>query len=140
MKEKYGNIRRVFIEGEKPQVYDKATRTAYMDFQSDKQTRTETVKGKETTVEVEGFSGFTASVDGLLDYGHLKSQLIEAGYPQKEEHALAFNTIDALLKKVDGETLTEAEQADIEAYKEFSEYRSLCANCAKAILAQVFNS
>ena len=72
-----------------------------------------------------------------MDYAHIKSQLVEAAFPQKEEHALAFNTIDALMKKVDGEELTAEEQADIASYKEFAEYRNICANCAKAILSSL---
>ena len=63
---------------------------------------------------------------------------MEAAYPQKEEHALAFNTIDALMKKVDGVELTEEESQDLSNYKDFSEYRALCANCAHAIIDNLF--
>lgn len=148
MKQKYGNIRRVFMT-EQPAIYDKQTRIAYMDFQKDSQVQTTTnsetstsstssktsSKAKDEQTTIEGFSGFVIQTDGIMDYAHIKSQLVEAAFPQKEEHALAFNTIDALMKKVDGEELTEEEQADIASYKEFAEYRSLCANCAKGIIA-----
>ena len=126
MKQKYGNIRRVFMT-EQPAIYDKQTRIAYMDFQKDSQVQTTS----------EGFSGFVIQTDGIMDYAHIKSQLVEAAFPQKEEHALAFNTIDALMKKVDGEELTAEEQADIASYKEFAEYRNICANCAKQILSSL---
>ena len=69
-----------------------------------------------------------------MDYAHIKSQLVEAAFPQKEEHALAFNTIDALMKKIDGEELTAEEQTDIARYKDFAEYRKICAICAKTII------
>lgn len=144
MKQQYGNIRRVFMT-EQPAIYDKQTRIAYMDFQKDSQVQTTTnsetsstssksSKAKDEQTTIEGFSGFVIQTDGIMDYAHIKSQLVEAAFPQKEEHALAFNTIDALMKKVDGEELTAEEQADIASYKEFAEYRSICANCAKAII------
>lgn len=146
MKQQYGNIRRVFMT-EQPAVYDKQTRIAYMDFQKDSQVQTTTnsetstssksSKAKDEQTTIEGFSGFVIQTDGIMDYAHIKSQLVEAAFPQKEEHALAFNTIDALMKKVDGEELTADEQADIASYKEFAEYRNICANCAKAILSSL---
>ena len=144
MKQQYGNISRVFMT-EQPAIYDKQTRIAYMDFQKDSQVQTTTnsetstssksSKAKDEQTTIEGFSGFVIQTDGIMDYAHIKSQLVEAAFPQKEEHALAFNTIDALMKKVDGEELTAEEQADIASYKEFAEYRNICANCAKAILS-----
>lgn len=146
MKQQYGNIRRVFMT-EQPAIYDKQTRIAYMDFQKDSQVQTttnsetstssassKTSKTKDEQTAIEGFSGFVIQTDGIMDYAHIKSQLVEAAFPQKEEHALAFNTIDALMKKVDGEELTAEEQADIASYKEFAEYRNICANCAKAVI------
>lgn len=146
MKQQYGNIRRVFMT-EQPAIYDKQTRIAYMDFQKDSQVQTTTnsetstssksSKAKDEQTTIEGFSGFVIQTDGIMDYAHIKSQLVEAAFPQKEEHALAFNTIDALMKKVDGEELTAEEQADIASYKEFAGYRNICANCAKAILSSL---
>ena len=144
MKQQYGNIRRTFME-QKPEVYDRKTRIAYMDFTADTQGKTDNTsqdtdkaKGKEEKTTIEGFSGFVIQTDGIMDYAHIKSQLVEAAYPQKEEHALAFNTIDALLKKVDGVELTEEESQDLANYKDFSEYRALCANCANAIIDNLF--
>lgn len=146
MKQQYGNIRRVFMT-EQPAIYDKQTRIAYMNFQKDSQVQTTTnsetstssksSKAKDEQTTIEGFSGFVIQTDGIMDYAHIKSQLVEAAFPQKEEHALAFNTIDALMKKVNGEELTAEEQADIASYKEFAEYRNICANCAKAILSSL---
>lgn len=144
MKQQYGNIRRTFME-QKPEVYDRKTRIAYMDFTADTQEKTDNAsqdtdkaKGKEEKTTIEGFSGFVIQTDGIMDYAHIKSQLVEAAYPQKEEHALAFNTIDALLKKVDRVELTEEESQDLANYKDFSEYRALCANCAHAIIDNLF--
>lgn len=138
MKNQYGNIRRVFMT-EKPMIYDRETRIAYMDFVPDTQTKTstdniESAKGKNGSNVVEGFSGFVVQTDGIIDYGHLKSLLIEAGYPQKEEHAISINTLSALMAKVNGKELSDDAKNDIAIFEEFDEYRSLCANCARAIM------
>lgn len=143
MKQKYGNISRVFMT-EQPSVYDKQTRIVYMDFQPDTQLQSSNTEdsGKTRTAAkgttIAGFSGFVIQTDGIIDYAHIKSQLVEAAFPQKEEHALAFNTIDALMKKIDGEELNEDQLDDIAKYKDFAEFRTLCANCAKAIMS-LFN-
>ena len=138
MKHQYGNIRRVFMT-EKPMVYDRETRIAYMDFVPDTQVKTsadssESAKGKNGSNVVEGFSGFVVQTDGIIDYGHLKSLLIEAGYPQKEEHAISINTISALISKINGKELSDDAKNDIAIFEELDEYRSLCANCARAIV------
>lgn len=138
MKNQYGNIRRVFMT-EKPMVYDRETRIAYMDFVPDTQSKTsadnsESAQGKNGSNVVEGFSGFVVQTDGIIDYGHLKSLLIEAGYPQKEEHAISINTISALISKINGKELSDDAKNDIAIFEEFDEYRSLCANCARAIM------
>lgn len=132
MKTHYGNIRRVFMT-EKPEVYDRNTRIAYMDFLPDTQTQTDKSESAKGNV-VEGFSGFVVQTDGIIDYGHLKSMLIEAGYPQKDEHAIAINTISALMAKINGKELSDDAKNDIATFEEFDEYRSLCATCARDIV------
>ena len=88
----------------------------------------------EDTEPVEGYSGFAVQTDGVIDYGHLKSLLIEAAYPQKDEHAIAINTLAALLHKVEGKELTEAEKADLDTFAQLEEYRTLCADCARNVV------
>ena len=122
---------------EKPMVYDRETRIAYMDFVPDTQKsadNSESVKGKNESNVVEGFSGFVVQTDGIIDYGHLKSVLIEAGYPQKDEHAISINTLSALMTKIKGNELSEDAKNDIATFEEFDEYRCLCANCARTIM------
>lgn len=133
MKQTYGNLRRTFMT-QRPEPYDRTTRMAYMDFQPDTQQPMENAEGERET-PVKGFSGFAVQTDGVIDYGHLKSLLIEAAYPQKDEHALAINTIAALLHKVEGAALTQAEKADLDAFAEFEEFRTLCAQCAHDVVA-----
>lgn len=133
MKQTYGNLRRTFMT-QRPEPYDRTTRMAYMDFQPDTQQSMKNAEG-ESEEPVKGFSGFVVQIDGVIDYGHIKSLLIEAAYPQKDEHALAINTIAALLHKVEGAELTEAEKIDLEAFAEFDEFRTLCAKCAHDVIA-----
>lgn len=132
MKQTYGNLRRTFFTT-LPAVYDRTTRMAYIDVQPDTQlpmTNTES----ESEEPVKGFSGFAVQTDGVIDYGHLKSLLIEAAYPQKDEHAIAINTIAALLHKVEGKELTEAEKADLDTFAQLEEFRTLCASCARNVV------
>lgn len=132
MKQTYGNLRRTFFIT-LPAVYDRTTRMAYIDIQPDTQLPMANTEG-ENEESVKGFSGFAVQTDGVIDYGHLKSLLIEAAYPQKDEHAIAINTIAALLHKVEGKELTEAEKADLATFDELEEYRALCAECARNVV------
>lgn len=132
MKQTYGNLRRTFFTT-LPAVYDRTTRMAYIGLQPDTQLPMANTES-ENEDSVKGFSGFAVQTDGLIDYGHLKSLLIEAAYPQKDEHAIAINTIAALLHKVEGKELTEAEKADLATFDELEEYRALCAECARNVV------
>lgn len=132
MKQTYGNLRRTFFTT-LPAVYDRTTRMAYIDIQPDTQMPMANTES-ENEDPVNGFSGFAVQTDGVIDYGHLKSLLIEAAYPQKDEHAIAINTIAALLHKVEGKELTEAEKADLATFDELEEYRALCAECARNVV------
>lgn len=132
MKQTYGNLRRTFFTT-LPAVYDRTTRMAYIDLQPDTQLPMANAEG-ESEDPIKGYSGFAVQTDGVIDYGHLKSLLIEAAYPQKDEHAIAINTIAALLHKVEGKELTEAEKADLDTFAQLEEYRALCAECARNVV------
>lgn len=132
MKQTYGNLRRTFFTT-LPAVYDRTTRMAYIDIQPDTQLPMANTEG-ESEEPIKGFSGFAVQTDGVIDYGHLKSLLIEAAYPQKDEHAIAINTLAALLHKVEGQELTEAEKADLDTFAQLEEYRTLCAGCARNVV------
>lgn len=132
MKQTYGNLRRSFFTT-LPAVYDRTTRMAYIDLQPDTQLPMANTEG-ESEDPIKGYSGFAVQTDGVIDYGHLKSLLIEAAYPQKDEHAIAINTIAALLHKVEGKELTEAEKADLDTFAQLEEFRTLCASCARNVV------
>ena len=83
---KFGNLQRRWQEN-KPQVYDKETRIVCLDIVEENQTITE---GEETVVK-EGFSFIPVEIDSQIDYGHIKSQLIESGFAQMELFVLNLN-------------------------------------------------
>ena len=130
----YGNLQRRWQENE-PQVYNKETRIVCLDIKKESQTITE---GEETEVK-EGFSFIPVEIDTQIDYGHIKSQLIEAGFAQKDEFGLLMNAVDDILKAIaDNSTISSIKEAlntdDVNAFVEFCEFRKMCADAAKEVL------
>ena len=131
---KFGNLQRRWQE-QKPQVYDKETRIVCLDILKENQTVTE---GEETVVK-EGFSFIPVEIDSQIDYGHIKSQLIEAGFAQKDEFGLLMNAVDKILIAIMGNssisTIKEAlNTEDVNAFVEFCEFRKMCADAAKEVM------
>lgn len=131
---KFGNLQRRWQENE-PQVYNKETRIVCLDIRIENQTITE---GEETEVK-EGYSYIPVEIDTQIDYGHIKSQLIEAGFAQKDEFGLLMNAVDDILKAItDNSTISSIKEAlnteDVNAFVEFCEFRSMCAEAAKEVM------
>ena len=131
---KFGNLQRRWQEN-KPAVYDKETRIVCLDIEKENQTVTE---GEETVVK-EGFSFIPVEIDSQIDYGHIKSQLIEAGFAQKDEFGLLMNAVDKILIAIMGNssisTIKEAlNTEDVNAFVEFCEFRAMCAEAAKEVM------
>lgn len=132
---KFGNLQRRWQEA-KPQVYDKETRIVCLDIRKEKQTVTE---GDETVVK-EGFSFIPVEIDLQIDYGHIKSQLIEAGFAQKDEFGLLMNAVDSILKSAKSADTWKAfkeglaSENDAQTFIEFCEFRSMCAEAAKEVM------
>ena len=131
---KFGNLQRRWQE-QKPQVYNKETRIVCLDIRKESQTITE---GEETVVE-EGFSFIPVEIDTQIDYGHIKSQLIEAGFAQKDEFGLLMNAVDDILKAIAANsTISSIKEAlnteDVNAFVEFCEFRKMCADAAKEVM------
>ena len=131
---KFGNLQRRWQE-QKPQLYDKETRIVCLDILKENQTVTE---GEETVVK-EGFSFIPVEIDSQIDYGHIKSQLIEAGFAQKDEFGLLMNAVDKILIAIIGNssisTIKEAlNTEDVNAFVEFCEFRKMCADAAKEVM------
>ena len=131
---KFGNLQRRWQE-QKPQVYNKETRIVCLDIVEENQTITE---GDETVVK-EGFSFIPVEIDSQIDYGHIKSQLIEAGFAQKDEFGLLMNAVDDILKAItDNSTISSINEAlnteDVNDFVEFCEFRKMCAEAAKEVM------
>ena len=131
---KFGNLQRRWQE-QKPQVYNKGTRIVCLDIRKENQAITE---GEETEVK-EGYSYIPVEIDTQIDYGHIKSQLIEAGFAQKDESGLLMNAEDKILIAIMGNssisTIKEAlNTEDVNDFVEFCEFRKMCADAAKEVM------
>lgn len=89
--------------------------------------------------EVKGYEYYEIQIDNHIDYGHIKSQLIEAAYAQKDEFGLLMNAMDsvvnALVSSASFASLKEAiKSEDIQKFADFTEYRKVCAEAAKQVM------
>ena len=132
---KFGNLQRRWQENE-PQVYNKETRIVCLDIRKENHTITE---GEESVVK-EGFSFIPVEIDTQIDYGHIKSQLIEAGFAQKDEFGLLMNAVDSIIKSAKSADTWKAfkeglaGENDAQTFIEFCEFRSMCAEAAKEVM------
>lgn len=132
---KFGNLQRRWQE-QKPQVYDKETRIVCLDIEKENQTVTE---GEETVVK-EGFSFIPVEIDSQIDYGHIKSQLIEAGFAQKDEFGLLMNAVYSIINSAKSADTWKAFKEglagdnDAQTFIEFCAFRSMCAEAAKEVM------
>ena len=132
---KFGNLQRRWQENE-PQVYNKETRIVCLDIRKENQTITE---GEETEVK-EGYSYIPVEIDSQIDYGHIKSQLIEAGFAQKDEFGLLMNAVDSIIKSAKSADTWKAfkdglsGENDVQTFIEFCEFRNMCADAAKEVM------
>lgn len=126
-----GHLQRRFSTN-RPEVFDKETRIVCLDIQ-------EAVENDENGQEQQGFSFIPVEIDHQMDYGHIKSQLIEAGFAQKDEFGLLMNAVDNIVTAIGAsdswsEFKTAASTEDIQAFKDFCEFREMCANAAKKVM------
>ena len=104
----------------RPAVYDPETRIVSLDIEEIVSTD---VEGAESVT----YEAFQVEIDSLKEYGHIKSQLIEAAFAPKDEIALLANaTKDILAGALSGE--------GVEAFRNFDEWRSMCAVAAHTIV------
>lgn len=116
-----------------PQVYNKETRIVCLDIRAEKQ---KDMDGNE----VDGFSYLPVEIDRQIDYGHVKSQLIEAGFAQKDEFGLLMNAVGNIINAANASDTWKAfktaiDTDDIKAFAEFCEFRAMCAEAAKVVMA-----
>lgn len=144
-----GNLQERWTE-EEPLLFDKVTRTVNLfitecsreqpaDGDSDGDSDGNEDSDKAEVVTVQGYSFFPVQIDSIIDYGHIKSQLIEAAYAQKDEFGLVMNAVagvlEALRKGSKAEMYEALSTEDIQRFTSFVEYRNVCAQAAKAVIA-----
>lgn len=130
---KFGNLQRRW-SAEMPQVYNKETRIVCFDVRAEKQ---KDMDGNE----VDGYSYIQVEIDRQIDYGHIKSQLIESGFAQKDEFGLLMNAVNGILTAVSiSDSWKDFKQnldtEDVNAFVEFCEFRKMCADAAKEVMNQ----
>ena len=115
-----------------PAVYDKETRIVCLDITPEVQ---KDVDGNDHN----GYSFIPVEIDSQIDYGHIKSQLIEAGFAQKDEFGLLMNTVDNLIEAIAGASSWAKfkESLDNEVIRKFGEFcafRNMCAEAAHEVM------
>ena len=128
-----GNLQRRWQEN-KPAVYDKETRIVCLDIKAETQTN-------EDGHEVAGYSFIPVEIDRQIDYGHIKSQLIEAGFAQKDEFGLLMNAVDGILMSVSTSSTwanfkENLDIEDVRVFSDFCDFRRMCADAAKEVMNQ----
>ena len=119
-------------QAEQPAVYDKETRIVCLDI-------TPEVQKDADGNDQNGYSFIPVEIDSQIDYGHIKSQLIEAGFAQKDEFGLLMNTVDSLIEAAAGASswakFKEAlDNETIHKFGEFCAFRNMCAEAAHEVM------
>ena len=123
-----------------PKVYDKETRMVCLDIRPEKGSVGGNVSEDGEQELVDGYSYIAITIDPHIEYGHIKSQLIEAGFAQKDEFGLLMNTVGSLIDLLevlaeDNSTIRDMlASEDILAFVDFREYRNMCADAAKQVI------
>ena len=116
-----------------PAVYDKETRIVCLDI-------TPEVQKDADGNDQNGYSFIPVEIDRQIDYGHIKSQLIEAGFAQKDEFGLLMNAVDSIIKSAKYADTWKAfkdglaSENDAQTFIEFCEFRKMCAEAAKEVM------
>lgn len=132
-----GNLQRRWSET-RPEVYDKEARVVRMDIVAERRAETmDTDSGQAE--EKDGYSYIEVQIDSQIDYGHIKSQLIEAGFAQKDEFGLLMNAVDVLVNSIaTSDSLQELKDCisteEISAFRDFCEFRNMCAEAAETVI------
>ena len=127
-----GTLQRRWQE-QKPAIYDKPTRTVCLDIAAENRT-------DEDGNKHQGWSYIPVQIDRHIDYGHIKSQLIESGFAQKDEFGLLMNAVENIIDAIASSSSFEdfkknAKTEDIRAFVWFCDFRKMCADAAKEVLA-----
>ncbi len=108
-----------------PPAYDPVERIVHFGYAPE--TRENDDEEEETV-----YVGYAVPVRAL-DYGHIKSEIIEHVYPPKEEFALLNNAVAALLKER-AMIVEDSIQEDIDEFLAFEEWREMAGNAAEQVM------
>ena len=123
-----------------PKVYDKETRMVCLDIRPEKGSVGGNVSEDGEQELVDGYSYIEIGIDNNFDYGHVKSQLIEAGFAQKDEFGLLMNAVSSIISGLEVIAEDNPDVRDILAgedildFVDFCEYRKMCADAAKVVM------
>ena len=98
---------------------------------------TQETKKDEDDNDVEVYVGYNIPLSGHMDYGHIKSQIVEHVYAPKEEFAILSNAVSALIKERAGVTDDPAIDEDIAAFIEFDEWREMAGDAAQQLINSI---
>ena len=124
---------------ERPVLFDKETRTVNLLIEEESITKQAEGEG-EKAENLSGYGYYPVQIDCTMDYGHIKSQLIEAAYAPKDEFGLVMNAVDGILNALSKSTIKDIQSAlletDIVDFKTFCAYRAVCADAAKLVMEE----
>ena len=124
---------------ERPVLFDKETRTVNLLIEEESITKQAEGEG-EKAENLSGYGYYPVQIDCTMDYGHIKSQLIEAAYAPKDEFGLVMNAVDGILNALSKSTIKDIQSAlletDIVDFKTFCAYRAVCADAAKLVMKE----
>lgn len=126
-----GILQRRWAE-DRPPVYDKETSMVTMDIIAEDRT-------DEEGETVSGFSFVQVQINPLINYGHIKCQLIEAGYPPKDEFGLLMNAVEEIVDNALSANSWAAFKSSLSegatsTFVEFCQFRAMCADAAFAVV------
>ena len=124
---------------ERPVLFDKETRTVNLLIEEESITKQAEGEGEEAE-NLSGYGYHPVQIDCTMDYGHIKSQLIEAAYAPKDEFGLVMNAVDGILNALSKSTIKDIQSAlmetDVVDFKTFCAYRAVCADAAKLVMEE----
>lgn len=124
---------------ERPVLFDKETRTVNLLIEEESITKQAEGEGEEVE-NLSGYGYYPVQIDCTMDYGHIKSQLIEAAYAPKDEFGFVMNAVDGILNALSKSTIKDIQSAlletDVVDFKAFCAYRAVCADAAKLVMEE----
>lgn len=124
---------------ERPVLFDKETRTVNLLIEEESITKQAEGEGEEAE-NLSGYGYYPVQIDCTMDYGHIKSQLIEAAYAPKDEFGLVMNAVDGILNALSKSTIKDIQsvllETDVVDFKAFCAYRAVCADAAKLVMEE----